>query len=80
MSLGARVSEWENKQQHLDHAFHELTRVVEATHSVVSIGLNEQRDIKKAVDALTARADQHDGRFDKVEELLIQIVNNLASK
>ena len=80
MSLGARVTELESKQQHLDYAFHELIKIVEATHGVVSLVLNEQRDTKKAVDALTTRADQHDRRFDKIEELLIQIVNNLASK
>ena len=80
MSLEARVAVLEDKQENLDHAFHELTKIVEATHGVVSLMLNEQRDTKKIVDSLVLRADQHDKRFDKIEELLIQIVNNLASK
>lgn len=80
MGLEARVAELENKQRNLDYSFHEFIKLVEATHGVVSLVLNEQREIKKTVEALVSRADQHDRRFDKVEELLIQIVNNLASK
>ena len=87
MSLEARVTALEGRQHNLESAYHELVRVVDATHKVVSLSLNEQRDIKKAVDTLIERADQHDRRFDehdrrfdKIEELLVQIVNNLASK
>ena len=70
MSLEARVTTLEQKVEHLEHAFHENNKILGATHGVVSLILNEQREKFKAVDR----------RFDKSEELLIQIVNHLASK
>ncbi|WP_257286525.1 hypothetical protein [Endozoicomonas sp. SESOKO1] len=91
MSLEARVNA-------LDYAFHENNKILEATHGVVSLILNEQREKFKEIDAFIAeqkafnkavvqrfeavdrRFDEVDRRFDKSEELLIQIVNHLASK
>ncbi|WP_257282902.1 hypothetical protein [Endozoicomonas sp. SESOKO1] len=91
MSLEARVNA-------LDCAFHENKKILEATHGVVSLILNEQREKFKEIDrrfeAVNAfiaeqkafnqqvdrRFDAIDHRFDKTEELLIQIVNHLASK
>ncbi|WP_252178614.1 hypothetical protein [Endozoicomonas sp. 4G] len=70
MSLEARVIKLEQKVEHLEYAFHESSKIMEATHGVVSLILNEQREKFKAVDQ----------RFDKSEELLIQIVNHLAGK
>ena len=91
MSLEAKVNA-------LDYAFQENNTILEATHGVVSLILNEQREKFKKVDAFIAEqkafnkevnafiAEQKvfnkavDQRFDKTEELLIQIVNHLAGK
>ncbi|WP_422462668.1 MULTISPECIES: hypothetical protein [unclassified Endozoicomonas] len=84
MSLEAKVNA-------LDYAFQENNKILEATHGVVSLILNEQREKFKEVDrrldavdrrfdAVDHRLDAIDRRFDKTEELLIQIVNHLASK
>ncbi|WP_163370107.1 hypothetical protein [Endozoicomonas acroporae] len=91
MSLEAKVNA-------LDYAFQENNKILEATHGVVSLILNEQREKFKKVDAFIAEqkafnievnafiAEQKvfnksvDQRFDKTEELLIQIVSHLASK
>ncbi|MGI2029655.1 hypothetical protein [Endozoicomonas acroporae] len=98
MSLEAKVNA-------LDYAFQENNKILEATHGVVSLILNEQREkfkevdrrldavdhrldaidhrldaIDRRFDAVDHRLDAIDRRFDKTEELLIQIVNHLASK
>ncbi|PJE78800.1 hypothetical protein CI610_02256 [invertebrate metagenome] len=77
MSLETRVTALEYKVEQLDHAFHENSKVLEATHGVVSLLLNEQRE---KFYKLEQRLGEHDRRFDKIEELLVQIVNTLASK
>ncbi|WP_422490786.1 hypothetical protein [Endozoicomonas sp. ALE010] len=84
MSLEAKVNA-------LDYAFQENNKILEATHGVVSLILNEQREkfkevdrrldaVDRRLDAVDRRFDAVDRRFDKTEELLIQIVNHLASK
>ncbi|WP_448217456.1 hypothetical protein [Endozoicomonas sp. 2B-B] len=77
MSLEARVTRLEQKVEHLEYAFRENNKILETTHGVVSLILNEQREKFKAVDEKFKAVDR---RFDKSEELLIQIVNHLASK
>ena len=79
MSLEARVNA-------LDHAFHENNKLLEATHGVVSLILNEQREkfrkVYERFDNLEQKGDMNQqenrNRFDKIEETLIQIVNHLT--
>lgn len=77
MSLEARVNA-------LDHTFLENNKLLEATHGVVAPVLNEQRENHKAYLEFKREVQefirQQNKRSDKMEELLIQIVNNLASK
>ena len=77
MTLEARVNA-------LEHAFHENNKILEATHGVVSLILNEQRehhkDYKQFKSEVNEFMKQQNKRSDKMEELLIQIINNLASK
>ena len=85
MSLEARVTALENKQfELLGHAFHENNKILEATHGVVSLVLNEQRnhyrDYAQFKREVFAFIKQQNNRSDKIEELLIQIVNSLTSK
>ncbi|WP_419836057.1 hypothetical protein [Endozoicomonas atrinae] len=47
MSLEARVRNIESKHDALEHAFRENNKILEATHGVVSLILNEQRAIQK---------------------------------
>ncbi|WP_257281124.1 hypothetical protein [Endozoicomonas sp. ISHI1] len=72
----------EAKVNALDYAFHENNKILEATHGVDSLILNEQREKFKEVDAFIAEQKAFnkaiDRRFDKDEEFLIQIVNHLA--
>ncbi|MFK0572003.1 hypothetical protein [Endozoicomonas sp.] len=79
MSLEAKVKDLQSKHNDLDHAFHENNKILEATHGVVSLVLNEQRErfqkIETDLDQFRHEANQ---RFDKTEELLIQIVNHLS--
>lgn len=74
MSLEARVKALELKFEELDHGVHENNKILEATHGVVSLVLNEQREKFRKME------QENDKRFNKIEELLIQIVNNLASR
>ena len=75
MSLEVRVTALEHKFEHLlNDAFHESNKILVATHGVVSLILNEQREMFRKQER------DNDRRFNKIEELLIQIVNNLASK
>ena len=93
MSLEGRVKSLEDKYDALDHAFRENNKILEATHGVVSLILNEQREqykdlkkemaassehLEKEIAALNARLDKQDKRSDKIEETLIQIVNLLS--
>ena len=84
MSLEARVTALEHKFEHLNDAFHENNKILEATHGVVSLILNEQREKNRNLDQFIAEQrivnKENSLRFEKIEELLIQIVNNLASK
>ena len=77
MSLEARVNT-------LEYAFHENNKILGATHGVVSLVLNEQRENHKDYERFKLEVlefiRQQNKRTDKIEELLIQIVNNLASK
>ena len=77
MSLEAKVNA-------LDHAFHENNKIQEATHGVVSLVLNELRenheDYERFKSEVQAFMKQQNKRSETMEELLIQIVNNLASK
>ena len=81
MSLEARVTALEHKVDQLDHAFHENNKILEATHGVVSLTLNEQREkFRKLEKELQDQKRENNKRFNTIEELLIQIVNNLASQ
>ncbi|AMO58291.1 hypothetical protein GZ77_21420 [Endozoicomonas montiporae] len=81
MSLEARVTKLERKVEQLDHAFHENNKTLEATHGVVSLILNEQREkFRKLEEDIQTTRNANNKRFNKIEELLIQIVNHLASK
>ena len=70
MSLEARVAELEENRVHWD-------QVLTGVEGTVALILNEQRDKFKEVDK---HLREQDKRLNKIEELLIQIVNNLASK
>ena len=74
MSLEARVAELEENRVHWD-------QVLTGVEGTVALILNEQRDKFKEVDRrFNVLEREHNNRFNKIEELLIQIVNNLASK
>ena len=68
----------------LDYAFHENNRILEATHGVVSLVLNELRENHKDYERFKREVQefmrQQNKRSETMEKLLIQIVNNLASK
>ena len=70
MSLEARVKALEESRVHWD-------QVITGVEGTVALILNEQRGKFKKVDQ---HLKQQDRRLDKIEELLIQIVNNLASR
>ena len=82
MSLEARVKNIESNHDALEHAFRENNKILEATHGVVSLILNEQRAMQKEQEDMKKKmaANQRETckRFDKIEETLIQIVNHLA--
>lgn len=77
MSVEARV-------RALDYAFHENNKVIEATHGVVSLVLEEQREHHKDYEQFKGEVREfmrlQNKRSETMEELLIQIVNNLASR
>ena len=49
MSLEARVQLLEEKHDALEHAFRENNKVLEATHGVVSLVLQDVQDVKKDI-------------------------------
>ena len=65
MSLEARVKPLEENHVHWD-------QVLTGVEGTIALILNEQRDKFKKVDQ---HLKQQDRRLDKIEELLIQIVN-----
>ena len=80
MPLESRLSKVESKQRIQDDCFERMVSVIDGTHEVVSLVLKEQVETRKDIASLTTRFDQQDRRIEKIEELLIQIVNNLANK
>ena len=70
MSLEARIAELEENRVHWN-------QVLTGIEDTVALFLKEQAELKKAV-----RENQleNNKRFNKIEELLIQIVNNFAIK
>ena len=84
MSLEIEVQELKSKHQSLDHIVRDLMRVVGGAHEVVSLILKEQPEIRKELIEFRKETqctlERQDRRTDKIEELLIQIVNNLASQ
>ncbi|UYM15100.1 hypothetical protein [Endozoicomonas euniceicola] len=70
MSLEARVLELEENRVHWD-------QVLTGIEGTVALILKEQFDLKKE---LQDQKRENNKRFNTIEELLIQIVNNLASK
>ncbi|MGI9283395.1 MAG: hypothetical protein ACR2PX_27705 [Endozoicomonas sp.] len=77
MSLEARVEALEENRVHWD-------KMLTGIEGTVALILKEQMEQKKEIDLLkeenNKRFNNIEGRFNKVEELLIQIVNNLALK
>ena len=71
MSLEVRVTKLESRVDLLEEAFHENNKILEATHGVVSLILNEQRE---KFWKLEERFDKIDKRFDK-QESFNQTVN-----
>ena len=84
MSLESQVLQLKAKHKMLDDAFQEFHQVVHGTQEVVSLILKEQREyygkMEYRLEQLEHFAKQQDKRSDKMEELLVQIVNSLASK
>ena len=81
MSLEARVAVLEQQFKALDFAVRENYKIQEATHGVVSLILKEQREKFRSLEqAHNKRFNKIEDRFNKIEEILIQIVNNLASR
>ena len=84
MSVEAEMQELRSKQQTLDHALQELMKVVAGTHEVVTLILKDQLEMRQEMRTelveIKAFMKQKNKRSDTTEELLIQIVNNLASK
>ena len=82
MSLESQLQQLKTKHKILDGAFQEFHKIVQGTQDVVSLVLKEQREYNGKTDyrleALEKIASQHTRQLNKVEELLIQIVNNLA--
>ena len=78
------MQELRSKQQTLDHALQELMKVIAGTHEVVTLILKDQLEMRQEMRAELAEIKnfmrQQNKRSDTTEELLIQIVNNLASK
>ncbi len=73
MSLEQRVTIVEQKVEQLEKAFHDQNVIIDATHGVVSLILNEQRERFKQVDK---RFKQMDERFDQLELLIRQHFKN----
>ena len=91
MNLESRVQKLEMGQEALDHAFRDLVKMVSATHEVVALILKEQQDTRKELSEfkgevkaqfrrIDQRFDQQDARFDKIEEILIQIIGRLPDQ
>lgn len=74
------MQELRSKQKALDHALQELMKVVGGTHEVVTLILKDQLEAHKEMREMRQEIKQQSTRCEKMEELLIQIVNNLASK
>ncbi|KEQ18198.1 hypothetical protein [Endozoicomonas numazuensis] len=77
MTLEARVAALEENREHWD-------KVLTGIEGTVALILKEQMEQKKEVGLLKKEMGfmqkENNSRFDKIEELLIQIVNNLALK
>ena len=73
MSLEARVAALEEHHVRWD-------QVLIGIEATIALILKEQDYLKKKAEQHDRRFDQQDRRLEKIEELLIQIVNNLASK
>ena len=88
MSVEARVTVLEHKVEQLDYAFRANNKILETTHGVVSLILNEQRDKFKEINAnfdeqfkkINARFDaqskEMNARFDKQEAFNQQVNEN----
>jgi flagellar capping protein FliD len=75
MSLEARVQFLEEKYDALDHGFRENNKILEATHGVVSLVLNEQQgmrkelfEVKRQVDHLDQKLVHMDQKFTHMDQ------------
>ena len=74
MSLEARVTALEENRVHWD-------QVLTGVEGTVALILKEQMELKKELkEEIRENQLENNKSFNKIEELLIQIVNNLASK
>ena len=84
MSLESQILQLKAKHKAIDGAFQDFQKIIQSTHDVVSLAFKEQREYHGEVEyrlkKLEHLAEQQNKRTDKIEELLIQIVNNLTSK
>lgn len=78
-------------QDALDRSFHDLLKMVSTTHDVAALILKEQQDTRKELSEfkgevnaqfrrIEPRFDQQDKRFDKIEEILNQIIGRLPNQ
>ena len=73
MSLEARVTKVEHRIDLLEKAFHENNKILEATHGVVSLILNEQRDkFRDLRQEMNTRFEQQSEQIRQLEFLIRQ--------
>lgn len=75
-SLETRVTVLEHKVEQLEYAFHENNKILESTHGVVSLILNEQRDkykeLKRDISKLDGKIDKQSRQINQLELLIRQ--------
>ena len=78
-SLETRVTVLEQKVEQLEHSFHENNKILESTHGVVSLILNEQRDkfkeLKQDITKLDGKIDKQSEQIKQLELLIRQSLN-----
>ena len=78
-SLETRVTVLEQKVEQLEHVFAENNKILESTHGVVSLALNEQRDkfkeLKKDITRLEDKIDKNSEQIKQLELLIRQFLN-----
>ncbi|WP_257282187.1 hypothetical protein [Endozoicomonas sp. ISHI1] len=74
MSLEHRVERLESRFESLDNAVHRFVQITGETQKIV---LENQRENRLMFARIEKRLDEHDKRFDKIEDTLTIIVNHL---